>query len=104
MALSDTLRGFFEAEERNTRQAIAQGDLDVGFPLTLGTALDSLQQAPEYVQALWLAGKSWDDVDQEDATDVEAMWQEMFGTLLEYTALLAQHGPDTSLYDLMRED
>lgn len=56
------------------------------------------------MQALWLAGKSWDDVDQEDATDVEAMWQEMFGTLLEYTALLAQHGPDTSLYDLMRED
>lgn len=101
MRISQPLNDFFEAEERNTRQAVANGDLDVGFPLTLGTALDSLEQAPEDIQLLWMAEDRGPVVSDQGAAD---QWYTAFNTLLELTGLIALHGPDASLYDFMGED
>lgn len=89
MPASATLQDFFLAEERNTRQAIANGDLEPGFPLTLRTAFDSLRQAPEDVQLLWMTG------------DRDGEWADAFETLMEFVDLIDQHGFDVRLMEFM---
>lgn len=91
--ISETLRDFFESEERNTRQAIAQGDLEPGFPLTLGTALESLRQAPEDVQLLWLAGTRQGNIED---------WSNAVQTMIELANLIDRYGGDTSLMEWLR--
>lgn len=98
MPISTPLLRFFEAEERNTRQAIAQGDLDVDHPLNLSTALNSLRQASPEIQILWLTG-----IRPQTAAEMDEVWGDAFDALLELTTLFDHYGGDKSLYELMEE-
>lgn len=104
IAISDPLREFFEGEERNARQAIAHGDLDVDHPLTLSTALDSLRQAPTDVQLRWMTDNEQAGLppDEMTADDLDGIWTEAFTTLLELANLLDLYGGDTSLMEWLR--
>lgn len=94
--LSAGLRYFFERELDNYRQAVDNGDLDPadGAP-TLGWAIDSLIQAPEDIAAYWLTNGDSDDFD--DVGVVQSMWSET----LALANLVAIHGSDTPLRNLL---
>lgn len=82
---------FFENELENTRNAIADGDLPAGFPCDLGTAIDSLQQAPEDIQMGWFGIN-------ENSPDAGF---DLAAEILSIAILIRTHGPDTPLSDLV---
>ncbi len=91
---SKRLQGFFDAEIRNYRENVRNGNIDPtdGFHPTLASALDTLSQAPESVTLEWF-----------DLTDGQVEMDEtlaiMCGEIMGLAFLIVQHGPDAKLID-----
>lgn len=92
--IADHVTTFLWGEVRRQRQAIRDGLLAPSAPEpTLGTALDSINDAPS-----WDTVFNWFGIECEDDEDTEA-YACLSGQYFNLAQLLAAHGPDARIME-----